>query len=174
MLRLGLRRFLLVSAIAALFVFALGEAAFYFLRQESDREPQEIRLVIPQGTARRVESGQAEPSLPAEMSFVVGDVLVVENRDQSDHQLGPVYIPAGTSASLNLEQVSHFDYACSFQPSQYLGLTVRERTTLNIRLIALAYVTPGMAIFLFVYSLALFPLQKKDSSSTDVPGPDSG
>ena len=36
------------------------------------------------------------------MSFVVGDTLVVKNEDSVEHQLGPLWIPAGSSASMPL------------------------------------------------------------------------
>ena len=94
-----------------------------------DRAPQRIELVIPAGTADQIASGQAVPSIPTDMVFVVGDTLVVKNEDTASHQLGPIWVPPGTSASLNLDTANRYSYACSFQPSRYLGLDVRSRVT---------------------------------------------
>ena len=78
----------------------ISEATYVFLRNGEERTSQVIELDIPPGTAERIESGEPEPSIPASMTFVVGDVLVVRNRDSVNHELGPLFIPAGSSASL--------------------------------------------------------------------------
>jgi hypothetical protein len=59
-----------------------------------------------------------------------------------------------------MEDASVFEYTCSFRPTSYLGLTVRETTTLNVRLIAIAYVSPATAIIIFLYSLAVKPIKE--------------
>ncbi|MCP4283591.1 MAG: hypothetical protein GY792_03940 [Gammaproteobacteria bacterium] len=138
----------------------MSEIAHYMMQEEYDRPPQDVELVIPAGTADRVAAGEETPAIPSEMVFIVGDVLVVRNEDSVDHQLGPVWVPPGTSASLPMEDANNYDYTCSFRPSQYLGLDVRQGTTVNLRLVALSYVTPATAVFLFVYSLVLFPLDR--------------
>ncbi len=158
--RLGLKRFLIVFLISLVFVGGMSEIAHYTMKEKYDRPPQEMELVIPAGTADRVATGEETPAIPSEMVFIVGDVLVVRNEDSVDHQLGPVWVPPGTSASLPMEDANNYDYTCSFRPSQYLGLDVRQGTTVNLRLVALSYVTPATAVFLFVYSLVLFPLDR--------------
>jgi hypothetical protein len=117
--------------------------------------------VIPEGTADLIEQGQAAPSIPEEMVFVVGDVLEVVNEDTVDHQLGPIWVPPGSTGSLRLEDANKYAYSCSFAPSRYLGIDVREATTVGTRLIALLIATPPMAIFLFIYSLLVFPVKPK-------------
>jgi hypothetical protein len=59
---------------------AINEFSFLFLR-DTARPPRSIELVIPQGTSERVARGEAPPSIPDSMTFVVGDVLVVINVD---------------------------------------------------------------------------------------------
>jgi hypothetical protein len=61
-------------------------------------------------------------SLPENMTFVVGDRLVVRNEDAVDHKLGPLWIPANSSAQLSLDQEENLAYECSFQPGKYFGL----------------------------------------------------
>ncbi len=173
-LRLGLRRFIIVFLISLVFVGGMSELAHLFLREQTDRAPQVVELVIPAGTAEKIASGQDEPSIPDSLVFVIGDTLVVRNEDSTDHQLGPVWAPAGTSATLEMKTANAFDYTCSFKASRYLGLEVRERTTLQLRLIALGYVTPATALFIFVYSLVVFPLVPAEPKSPAAkPGEDA-
>jgi hypothetical protein len=155
-----LKRLSLVFGISLIFVMAIGEIAHVLQREDYDRPPQTVAITIPLGTADRVSAGLEEPSIPSELSFVVGDTLLVYNDDRVEHELGPLFIPAGASASLLMSDINQFEYSCSFRPSQFLGLTVQEATTMNIRLVALAYVTPATTIFIFLYSLALWPLKK--------------
>ena len=85
---------LAITFVAALALVWIGsEVAFYFLRADTDRVPSEIELVIPTGTAAKVAAGEPVPVIPDEMTFVLGDTLVVKNEDLVDHQLGPLWIP---------------------------------------------------------------------------------
>ena len=74
MVRLG---FILV--ISFVFAFAFNEVTYRLQKEPTDRAPQVIQLVIPQGTAQRIAAGEPVPDIPAEMVFVVGDVLEVIN-----------------------------------------------------------------------------------------------
>jgi hypothetical protein len=154
-------RALLALAAGVLMAWGMSEMAFGLLKDGSDHTPQRIELVIPAGTAARIAAGEGVPSIPAELSFVVGDTLVVKNEDVVAHQLGPVWAPPGASASLQLDQPNQFAYACTFQPSRYLGLDVRPRVTLTTRLQALFFAGPPMGVLLLLYSLALRPLKPR-------------
>jgi hypothetical protein len=163
-LRLALIRLAILTAVSLLLIYVASEA-FYRLQKDSfDRAPQQVVLLIPSGTAEKVSRGEAVPSIPDEMVFMVGDVFVVKNEDSTNHQLGPLWIPANSSASLVLDNASRYVESCSFQPTQYLGLDVRQPTTLGTRLQALIVAGPGTIIFLFIYSLVLFPLDKQEKS----------
>jgi hypothetical protein len=160
-LRSGAKRLLVLFGISLAAVWLVSEVAFGLQKEKHDRPPQHVNLVIPAGTFERVEAGQPAPSIPEEMIFVLGDTLVVKNEDSVDHQLGPVWVPAGSQASLVLEQPGKYAYSCSFQPNRYLGLDVRKATTWVTRATALGLATPALAFFLFVYSLVLRPIQPK-------------
>jgi len=164
-LNLALRRAVIVLILSFVFVFAFSELAYALTSSSPDRDPQEIVLTIPLGTAEKIAAGQAEPTIPEEMNFVVGDTLVVKNEDTTDHQLGPLFIPAGTSASLPLQKASSFEYNCSFQPSSFFGIQVRQQATFSFRFFAIAYATPATAIFLYVYSIVALPFKKKELST---------
>ena len=140
---------------------AITEIPFIFLR-ETARPPREITLVIPQGTAAEVARGEQPPGIPANMSFVVGDTLIVKNDDTVEHQLGPLWIPASTSARMSLDRVGSLAYECSFQPGKYLGLDVNEPLTLGTRIYGILYIALPLGILFSLYSLAI-PAKKKDN-----------
>jgi hypothetical protein len=144
-----------------LLAWGLSEAAYYLLKDSSDRVPERVELVIPPGTAEGVARGEAPPSIPTNMVFVAGDTLVVKNEDSVSHQLGPVWVPPGTSASLLLDREESTLYACTFEPSRYLGLDVRPSVTLTTRLQAIGFAGPPMVVLIFIYSLVIWPLKPK-------------
>lgn len=141
---------ILIGMAAGILVGALiSELTFLFLRTAEDRAPQVVELDIPPGTAAKIDRGEPESSLPASMSFVVGDTLLVHNRDSANHQLGPLFIPAGASASLKLDAATRYAAACSFQPQRYFGIDVLPALTLQTRVIGI--LEAGLPLgFLFV------------------------
>jgi len=136
-----------------------SEVAYQSLKREN-REPQRIELVIPAGTAEKVAAGQAPPSIPANMSFVVGDRIVVVNQDNVDHRLGALWIPPGTSASMDLQTEQNFAFECSFQPSRYLGVEVHPPVTLSTREAGIFFAGFPMGILFALYSVVLSPRKK--------------
>ncbi|HVN55641.1 MAG TPA: hypothetical protein VMT46_15005 [Anaerolineaceae bacterium] len=153
----SLFRRVLISVIAGLVLaFLISEGAYLFSPDRLERGPQTIELLIPRGTADRVAAGEPDPSLPAEMRFVQGDLLVVKNEDTSSHQLGPIWVPAGTSGSLLLDTANQYSYECSFELSRYLGVDVRPQVTWLTRLTAILTLgLPTIGLFL-VYSFVLY------------------
>jgi hypothetical protein len=130
------------------------EVSYQVLKREN-REPQRVELVIPTGAAESVANGTAPPSIPEDMNFVVGDTLVVVNQDEVDHQLGPLWIPPGTSASLNLDTEQNYILQCSFQPTKVFGLDVREPVTLGTRLTGILFAGFPLGALFAVYSVLL-------------------
>lgn len=138
----------------------ISEIPFLFL-QETARPPQEILLTIPAGTSEQVARGEQPPSIPENMTFVVGDTLVVENQDTVDHKLGPLWIPANSSARLPLEREESLAFECTFQSDNYLGLDVHQPLTLLTRIYGIISVGLPMAILITLYSLVM-PARKKE------------
>jgi hypothetical protein len=156
-----------ISVLVGLLVgFLISEISYQFLK-ESSRAPETIELVIPDGTADQVARGETPPTIPEEMTFVVGDVLLVHNQDVTDHQLGPVWIPASTSASLNLDEVNNFIFACTFQPSSYLGLDVREPVTLATRIGGVIFSGLPLGAIIALYSLIVWPIKSEEETDQD-------
>lgn len=153
-------RLLIVFSFSFVFVVLFTEISHVFQRESYDRPAETYTLVIPEGTADLIAAGQDAISLPEGKIFVIGDVLEVVNNDVVDHQLGPIWVPPGSTGKLTLEVPDKYSFSCSFTPSQYLGLDVREATTLGIRLIGLGISVPTTTAFLYLYSFLVFPLDK--------------
>jgi len=154
-------RFLVLLLAACIFILLISEIGFRLMREDSSRSPETIELIIPVGTAEKLKNGQFNTTIPDEMIFVIGDELLVRNQDVVDHELGPLWIPAGKSASLILDQANDYSYSCSFQESRYFDLTVRSPITWRDRLGALLYGVPPTVMFLLVYSFVIKPIKPK-------------
>ena len=158
--RIIIKRILVSLLIGLVIGIAINEITFMFLR-ETARSPKVIELVIPKGTAEYVARGETPPTIPDSMVFVVGDTLLVKNNDSADHELGPLWIPAGSSATLSLDAVQSYAYACSFQPGKYFGLDVHEPLTLSTRLYGILFSSIPSGALIALYSLIL-PVKKND------------
>ena len=155
---------MLLCLLIGIVLAAIGsEVAFRLQGDTSSRAPQTIELIIPAGAAQKVAQG--ESILPASQTFVVGDTLLVHNQDSFTHNLGPLIIPAGSSASLKLDQVGNLDYTCSFQPTRYYGLDIQSALTLGTRLQASLVAGIPLGVLLGVYSLVLIPIKAEEKKT---------
>jgi len=154
---------ILFSITLGLILAAVTTEVSYQLLKRENREPQRVELVIPAGTAQSIANGETPPSLPDGMTFVVGDTLVVINQDEIDHQLGPLWIPAGTSASLNLDTEENFTLECSFQATKIFGLDVLQPVTFGTRLTGILFAGFPLGALFAVYSILLVPDKKKET-----------
>jgi hypothetical protein len=157
-----LQRVLLSLGIALLLGIIISEGSFFLQRTQLDRMPDQFELLVPVGTAERIQAGLPVPSLPDNMTFVEGDVILVKNEDLVSHQLGPIWVPAGSTGKLTLENPNSYTLTCSFQPSQRLGLEVRPRVTGEIRVQGLLAVAAPTSVLVMLYLLVLKPLPKAD------------
>jgi hypothetical protein len=152
------KRIIISMGIGLLIGLILSEVTFLFLG-ETAREPQTITVVVPAGTAELVAKGEQPPSLPKGMDFVTGDTLVIDNQDAVAHQLGPLWIPAGTSGQLILGEPENLAMECSFQPNKYIGLDIHEPLTLATRIYGIFFAGLPMGILIAVYA-AILPTRK--------------
>lgn len=152
-------RFLISLLLAMLLGWGIGEFSFQTISGTGRNVPQQIELVIPSGTAELISRGENTLNLPDDLIFLSGDVLVVKNLDSVSHQLGPLWVPAGMSASLSLEEPNRYRYSCTFQTSRALGLDVRPRVTLWVRFQGALAIGLPSGVLLALYSLVLFPLR---------------
>lgn len=162
-----LKRAAILLLVATIIIFGISEAVYLLQKERISRAPQVIELTIPKGAASQIKQGQALDEIPRKMIFVVGDTLLVNNLDDVAHELGPLWIPPGSSASLDLQIESAYSFSCSFTPSKYLGLTVKEATTWRTRLAALGYGVPPLFMLFFVYSFVIWPVKKEEELEGD-------
>ena len=155
-----LKRILVSLLIGLVIGLGISEITFLWLK-DTAREPKSIVLTIPAGAAESVARGEQPPSIPDNMIFVVGDVLIVKNQDSVDHQLGPLWIPAGTSAHLELSNEESLAYECTFQASKYIGFDVREPLTLGTRIYGIFYAGIPLGVLIAIYSV-IMPGRKKE------------
>lgn len=156
---------ILVSVLLGLVVATVTTEISYQVLKRENREPQEIELVIPAGTAQEIANGQTPPSIPEDMNFVVGDTLVVVNQDEVDHQLGPLWIPPGTSASLNLDTEENYILDCSFQPGKVFGIDVLQPVTFGTRLTGILFAGFPLGALFAVYSIVIASDKKKEKAA---------
>jgi len=162
-----IRRIILSLLFGLVFGFVISEASYLLLR-ETNRPPEVVTIVIPPGTAAAVSRGVSPPSIPDEMTFVVGDTLEVVNNDSTDHQLGPLWIPAGSTASMSLDDDQNFIFACSFQPSNSFGLDVREPVTFWTRVGGVVFAGMPMGAIVALYSIIAWPIKKENEEANGI------
>ena len=95
------------------------------------------------------------------MSFVVGDTLLVNNHDAIAHQLGPLLIPPGSSASMKLATEQGYTLLCSFQPSKYLDLNDLSPLTMTTRVVGILGAGLNVGFLISVYAVFAIPVKKK-------------
>jgi hypothetical protein len=163
-----IKRMVISMAAGLLIGLILSEVTFLFLGQTA-RPPKTITVVVPAGTAELVARGEQPPSLPQDMTFVTGDVLIIDNQDTVDHQLGPLWIPAGTSGHLELGEPESLAMECSFQANKYIGLDIHDPLTLYKRIYGILFAGLPMGILIAVYA-AIIPARKdkRDEFSENV------
>ncbi len=158
--RAVLTRLAAAFTVSMLFGFAVSEITYRLSRTEAERVPDVLTIVIPAGTAEQIFQGQPGLEMP-EMKFVEGDQIVVVNQDLVSHQLGPLWIPSGTSSSLTLDRPSKYNMSCSFQAAETIAVDVQPRARTSDRVIgALAVGLPTWGL-LALYALVAAPLPER-------------
>ncbi len=118
----------LVSILAGLLLCgAVSATSWVVLSGGPTRAAEAVELVIPAGTAEKIQQGDASSPIPRDLSLVQGDVLLVQNDDSVDHNLGPYVVRAGETLTVPLSQSGSSAFLCSFHPSGGIGLSVAAR-----------------------------------------------
>ena len=146
MLKWILVRLLISLEAGILLTIPLNELAFQNQGETLTRLPKTVVVTIPAGTAASVALGT--DVLPENIAFVQGDHLEVRNLDAVVHTLGPMVIPAGNSARMELAEAGFTSYLCTFETSSYLGLQVQRALpwTKRLKWILLGGVPLGLLI----------------------------
>ena len=155
-------RICLSMIVGILVASVVTEVGFHLQGNTISRPPQTVILVIPKGTSAIVAQG--ENVIPSDMTFVVGDTLLVRNEDSVTHTLGPMFVQAGSSTSIKLDQAKDLVYTCSFETRKIFGINVQEALTLSTRIQGFLLAGLPMGLLLAVYSLVAWPLKSKNNS----------
>jgi hypothetical protein len=147
-------------------MIVITEGAYLLQKEDTDRPPKTIQMIIPEGAAKQIAAGENLDLLPDNLVFVIGDTLEVVNHDSTNHQLGPIWVPPGSTGRIVLEEANKFSYSCTFAPNNYLGLDVKRPTTWKTRLTGLAISVPTTMAFLYVYGLLVVPIGGKKQEKT--------
>ena len=158
----ALRRLWWSLLISSVFAFAVSEVSYQLVKDQSERSPQVVEILIPAGTAERIAQGEDGPALP-EMKFVEGDTLVVRNLDETSHQLGPLWVMPGSSSRMTLDRPSQYTLECSFQQSRSLGIDVLARAKSSDRVFGIISIGFPTWILLWLYTLVVKPLPGTES-----------
>jgi hypothetical protein len=159
-------RVALAMTISLVGAWIISEVSYQLNRQPGSRDTaQRVELIIPAGTAAQVAAGQAPPGIPAQMTFLEGDLLVVTNQDSVGHQLGPVWVPPQSSGVLQIDTASDYSYSCSFTPKKYFDLNVLPRLTTAARVQGILAMGLPSGVMVALYSFLVVPLKKKESAA---------
>ena len=96
---------------------------------------------------------------------MLGDTLQVTNEDSVTQTLGPLVIPPGSTATMKLDEVGDIRYTCSFQPTQFYGITVQEGLSVGMRIEAALLAGLPLGMLLGIYSLMIKPLKPQETTS---------
>lgn len=106
-----------VLFVLAPFLLAAGVIGLVSLADRSGGTPAEGRTYtfeIPAGTADRMARGETVEDVFLErMAARVGDTFVVRNLDSVTHQMGPLVVRAGETASITFYEPGVYQGACS-------------------------------------------------------------
>ena len=155
-------RIFLSMMVGILVASVVTEVGFHLQGNTISRPPKTVTLVIPKGTSAKVAHG--ENVIPSDMTFVVGDTLLVRNEDSVTHTLGPIFVLAGSSTRLKLDQAKNQVYTCSFETTKFFGIEVHEALTLSTRIQGFLLAGIPMGLLLAAYSLVAWPLKSKNNS----------
>lgn len=152
------------SFLLGLVLAAASTEISYALLKKENRVPGNIELIIPAGTGDLLRAGEAPLDIPRDLRFVVGDTLTVVNQDDESHQLGPLWIPANSSASQKLETEENMIVDCSFQAGSSMGITVQEPVTWRTRVSGIFFAGFPLGMMFAVYSGLVGPQKKKEEN----------
>ncbi len=88
------------------------------------REGAEHMIVIPEGTAQRLDAGEDVELFPSELSFRLRDQLIVVNEDSVGHQVGPYRVEPGQRLEQRFSEVATLEGFCSLHPGGRLTISV--------------------------------------------------
>ncbi len=95
----------------------------------SDREYQ---IIIPEGTAALIATGQEPNVIPQEINLILGeqDILIIQNNDVEDHSVGPFFVRSGETIRQVFTRPAVYMDVCTIHLDTQVRITVTEADTL--------------------------------------------
>ncbi|HEY4693319.1 MAG TPA: hypothetical protein VIH16_07760 [Bellilinea sp.] len=163
--RAAVKRLGITFVISMVFAFAIAEISYQMVKNQSERAPRQIEILIPPGTASQIANGQPGPAMP-DMRFSEGDQILVRNMDSVSHQLGPLWVPADASSVLTLDRPSSYSMACTFQASQSLDIEVVARAKTSDRVLGVLSIGLPTWMLVWLYTLIAIPMPPNPTQPT--------
>ncbi|MBM3658564.1 MAG: hypothetical protein FJW95_03555 [Actinobacteria bacterium] len=107
---------LLAALVLAVVVFSGGGA----------REPKTFRYVIPAGTGDRVAAGEDVEIVPARLVVRVGDRLLLRNKDDVQHHMGPLLVDPNGLLSMSFSDEGTLEGVCTLNESGQAKIIVKS------------------------------------------------
>jgi hypothetical protein len=115
----------LVGAMAVL-VAALVLLLVVFVGGGTDREPKTFRFVIPAGTGDRIAAGEEVEIVPSRLVVHVGDRLLLRNKDDAQHHMGPLVVDPNGLLSMNFSDEGTIEGVCTLNGAGTAKILVRS------------------------------------------------
>ncbi len=91
-----------------------------------DREPVTYRYVIPAGTGDRIAAGEQVEIVPARLVVHVGDRLLLRNRDDVQHHMGPLVVDPNGLLSMSFSDEGTLEGVCTLNEAGEAKIVVRS------------------------------------------------
>ncbi len=89
------------------------------------RTAEVIEVVVPPGAGEVLAEGGTLDLLPQRLEVRVGDRLVIDNRDDEVHQVGPYVVAAEQRLSQSFTSEGSLEGVCTIHPSGEIRIVVR-------------------------------------------------
>ena len=93
-----------------------------------DLLPNELRIIIPEGTGELIEAGQNPEIIPDEIRLKLGEqnILTIINNDSVNHAVGPFFIRAGEFVRQEFSSPGVYEGGCSIHQEQHVQIIVED------------------------------------------------
>ena len=111
------------TGFALAFLFLISATWFVAVIRDKTRT---ATFIIPPGTSKNIQTGQAEIEIPDEINLTLGikDTIVIENQDDVIHSFGPFVVGPHSTLTKKFDVPVVYKGACTFHPEQQMRLVV--------------------------------------------------
>ena len=93
---------------------------------DTDGDPITQELVVPLGTAERLEAGETVTVMPTQLTFEVGDTLRIRNEDTEPQAVGPYRVAAGDEFEITFGAPGRFEGVCVLSEGERYEIVITE------------------------------------------------